>query len=421
MAVAGGLGATAGAGAALANFVSPPMAAGLGGSASVLAMCGDAWVQRRQGKTQANETWQSSVLNGPATFNDSGLSSHTNSVLHALNPDERVVPFSPLRGPYLLSIVDWCRRLDGKRMWQVTGGAGSGKTRLLIEVAEHLADKNYECGWVRHGQAIPAAKAALTRPGRVLLIVDDVDASPRQQHDLAGMLSILASTPRNQVKVIFCGREFASWWANIRADMDPTDQAAFTPAGRTILTPALASMADQPQQFRGAVKHYARHFDRPVPTASLPSNATITSLAELHAAAAITAYNGLTGPIDVTTALRELFTAEEAWWLSNAAEQQPPIGQPLPVLQSAITAATLIGADSMAQAARRLAQLPGLTASSYERRMELALWLRQLYAQRNGRWLDPHLPAHLVDRYAALCATAQPGLPEALAVTALIS
>jgi hypothetical protein len=235
------------------------------------------------------------------------------------------------------------------------------------------------------------------------------------------MLSILANAPENTVKVIFCGREFASWWATLRANMDPNEQAALTPAGRTILTPTLASRADQPQQFQGAVRHYARHFDRPVPPASLSNNSNVTSLAELHAAAAITAYNGLTGPIDVSTALRQLFAAEETWWLSDAADQQPPIGQPLTVLQAAITAATLIGADSVDQAARRLAHLPGLTASSYERRIELALWLHQLYAQRNGQWLDPHLPAHLVDRYAALCTATQPGLPQALATTALTS
>ncbi|USA04992.1 hypothetical protein NCG97_37120 [Streptomyces lydicamycinicus] len=303
----------------------------------------------------------------------------------------------------------------------MTGQAGSGKTRLLIEAVRQLVDTDYECGWVRHGQAIAAAEVAVARPGRILLVVDDVDALPRQQHDLAGMLGILARAPTSRVKVVFCGREFTSWWARIRAGMDPADQAVLAPAGRTILTRTLASAADQPLQFQGAVRHYARHFDRPVPPASLTNSATVISLAELHAAAAITAFNGLTGLVDLTTALRQLFTTEEAWWIANAAEQHPAINQPLPVLQSAIAAATLVGANSMDQAARRLARLPGLTASSYERRTELALWLHQLYAQRNGQWLDPHLPAPLADRYAALCTAAQPGLPVALATAALTS
>ncbi|MFD9523574.1 hypothetical protein [Streptomyces sp. NPDC059979] len=341
------------------------------------------------------------------------------SVLYALNPDQRVVPFSPLRRPQLLSVVDWCQGSGEKRMWQVTGGAGSGKTRLLIEVVQQLASKDFACGWVRHGQAVAAVEAAVARPGRVLLIVDDVDASPRVQDDLAGMLTVLAQARAGRVKILVCGREFSSWWARVRASMDPADQAVLVPAGRTVLTTSLAGPADQLQQFHGAVRHYARYFDRPAPGAALTVTATAISVAELHAAAAITAYRGLTGPVDLTTALRQLFTAEEAWWRTNAAAQQPAITLPLPVLQCAITAATLVGADSMDHAIRRLAHLPGLTTSSHEHRTELALWLRQLYAQRGGQWLDPHLPAYLADRYAALCIGAHPGLAAALATAAL--
>ncbi|MEU8992885.1 hypothetical protein AB0C98_42015 [Streptomyces sp. NPDC048558] len=403
----------------MANFVSPPIAAGLGGGASALALYGETWWQRRQERAHADTAWESAVLAGPAAIAGSRFAAHAGSVLYALNPDQRVVPFSPLRRPDLLSIVDWCLGPSEKRLWQVTGGAGSGKTRLLIEAVQQLAGKNFECGWVRHGQAATAAEAAITRPGRVLLVIDDVDASPRQQDDLTGMLSTLARAPAGQVKVVLSGREFASWWARVRAAMDPADQAVLAPAGRTTLTRALASPADQLQQFQGAARRYARHFDRPVPAAALTGTTTAISVAELHAAAAITAYNGLTGPVDLTTALHQLFTTEETWWLTNAAEQQPAIRLPLPVVQGAITAATLVGADSMDQAVRRLAHLPGLTISSHERRTELALWLHQLYAQRGGQWLDLHLPAYLADRYAALIVTAQPGLPAALAAAAL--
>ncbi|MBK3625317.1 hypothetical protein JHN59_10745 [Streptomyces sp. MBT49] len=314
--------------------------------------------------------------------------------------------------------MDWCQTPDGKRIWQVVGSAGSGKTRLLIEAVEQLADEHVECGWVRHGHAVAAAEAALTRRGRVLLLVDDVDASPRQQDDLAGMLTTLARAPSGRVKIVLCGREFASWWAQIRAAMDPADQAILSPAGRTQIPTALADANDQFQQFHGAVRQYARYFDRPVPSASLTGVTTAISVAELHAAAAITAYQGLTGPIELTTALRQLFTAEETWWRMNAAEHSA-ITLPLATLQGAIAAATLIGADNLEQAVRRLAQLPGLTSSTNERRTELALWLRQLYAQRGGQWLDPHLPAYLADRYAALCVVAHPGLPAALAAAAL--
>lgn len=416
--VAGGLGAVSGSGAALANFVSPPVAAGLGGGASLLALYGDARWQRRQESAHADTAWAFAVLDGPAV-SGSRPAAQAGSVFHSLNPDQQVVPFSPLRRPHLLSLLDWCRGPDKRRVWQVSGSAGSGKTRLLVAAVHQLAREGIDCGWVKHGQAVAAAEAAIGRPGRVLLVLDDVDASPRQQDDLAGLLATLARSSSGRVKAVLCAREFASWWSRIRAAMDPGDQAVLTPAGRTVLAPSLAGLADQAQQFQGAVRHYARHFGNPAPPATLNSTATAVSVAELHAAAAVTAYNGSAGPIDMTTALRELFTAEEAWWLTSAAEQQPPLTLPLPVLQRAITAATLVGADSMEQTVRRLAHLPGLTGTSAAHRTELALWLRQLYAQRADQWLDPHLPSCLADRYAALAVSAHPGLPAALAAAAL--
>ncbi|MER5386174.1 hypothetical protein ABT040_39045 [Streptomyces sp. NPDC002688] len=368
----------------------------------------------------ADVAWANAVLRGPA-MTEVRPPTQMGSILYALNPDEQVVPFSPLRRTELMSFVDWCRGPSERRTWQVAGGPGSGKTRLLIEAARQLSGDGVECGWVRHGQAVAAVEAALRRSGRVLLIVDDADAYPRQQDDLVGMLTLLARNPEVQVRIALSGREFASWWASARAAMDPADQAVLTPAGRTVLSPSLAGQADQPQQFQGAVRHYARYFDRPVPAASLAGVATAISLTELHAAAAVSAFNGLTGPVELKTALRQLFTAEEAWWRANAASQQPPLPLPLSLLQCAVTAATLVGAENMDQATRRLAHLPGLTSSSHEQRTELALWLHQLYAQRGGQWLDPHLPAYLADRYAALCASAHPGLPTALATAALIT
>ncbi|MGW9450190.1 hypothetical protein [Streptomyces sp. NPDC055632] len=413
--VAGGLGATAGSWAALANFVPAPVAAGLGAGAGGLVMLADAWRQRRQGVAQADASWSRWVLAAPAVAVGSRPGDRSGGVLQALNPDERVVPFSPLRRTELLSLAEWCRGTRDGRVWLVTGDAGSGKTRLLVELVEHLEGGRVACGWVGHGHAVAAMETAAARRDRVLLIVDDVDASPRLQEDVAGMLRVLAEIPEGRVKVVLCGREFSSWWAGLRASMDPAEQAALVPAGRTTLSGLLAGPEDQAQQFQGAVRHFARHFGRPVPVVALDGADTSFSVAELHAAAAIAAYGGLAGSVDPATALRQLFTAEEAWWRVDAAAQHPAVPLPLTVLQRAMTAAALLGADSLEQAVRRLAHLPGLTGSSVEQRTELALWLRQLYKQRGGQWLDPHLPAHLVDRYAALRVAADPGLAAALA------
>ncbi|MFJ8016170.1 hypothetical protein [Streptomyces sp. NPDC096339] len=253
----------------------------------------------------------------------------------------------------------------------------------------------------------------------MMLIVDDVDTQP-DYRDLTAMLAAVVRRDASvRLRVILVGRDFGEWWGQLRDGLDPVVDAKLKPPGHTRLSAMGATTADQEQLFDVALGHYARRFGRSVPSVGLTGLTLATPIAELHAAAASAAYHSLTGSVSIDAALQHLFRSEEAWWLANAAAWS--ITSPLPVLQAAVTAATLVGADDRAQCARRLACLPGLTTASTERLDDLARWLHQLYTQRGGTWLDPHLPAQLAERYAVRCATAQPSLPSALAAAALTS
>lgn len=411
-----GTGVVSGALAAGANFVPVQWAAGLGASAGAIALCsGVAW-QRRADLREAAQAWHAAVAPGPDGSSPDDAAAQGNSVLAALNPDREVVPYSPLHGSHLREMVRWCGEPGRGPVWRVAGPAGAGKTRLLIEAAHLLEQEGWTCGWVRRGRAADAVAAAGLRPGGVLLIVDDADTLP-DHSDLANMLTAVVRGECPLVRIVLGGRDFGGWWRDLRASLDPVVHAAVTPSGPTRLTGLAGTPADREQMFANAARRYAALLDRPVRSIALTGPHAGATFAELHAAAAATAERGLNGSVDLGTALDYLFVIEESWWAANAAEAG--ITHAPAVLNAAITMATLLGANDCEQTARRLGCLPGLTTTPSERLTELALWVRQLYPQRSGMWLAPHLPARLAELYAVRCAARQPGLPTALATAAL--
>lgn len=375
----------------------------LGVVSGALTWLGSDWQQRHQEDEQANKAWESAVTHGPAVGGATTHQAAHESLLTALNPDQEVVPFSPLHLADLRRLVDWCHDDGDRRVWMVTGAAGSGKTRLLLEATHRLTEEGWRCGWVRRGKATDAVEAADRQSRRpVLLVVDDADTYP-DQNDLASMLTaVVGADPTSQSRVVLAGRDFGGWWVKLGAGLDPVVHSRL-PTGRihrTVLA-AHVSKDDQQQLFAHAVRRYSRHFGVPQPTVVLTGMSPKTPLAEIHAVAAVVAYHGLTGPVPMEDALQELFVAEELWLQENAADRG--IRLRLPVLQAAIAAATLIGAADQAEMMRRLRCLPGLTTAPDSRLEGLASWLHQVYRQRGNDWVDLHLPAFLAERYAARC------------------
>jgi hypothetical protein len=410
-AIAVTVGAVATSVSALANFVNVWQAAVMGVGSGALGGMGALWWERRQEVEQRQAAWAATVTSGPAGQSVLDGAAAADSVLAVLNPDREVVPFSPLRGADATAAVQWCDGAGDLRVWRVAGEAGNGKTRLLLEVQHRIENRGWRCGWVRRGRAADAVTAAALQEEPVLLLVDDADTLPDHQ-DLATMLTAVARTEAHtRLRVVLAARDFGDWWGQLRAGLDPAVDARLRPPGRTRLTAWGTTTADKHQLFEAALRHYARHFDLAPPAITLTGITVATPVAELHAAAVSAVYHGLSGSIPISTALQQLFTTEENWWQTNAAYWDIPY--PLPVLQAAITAATLIGADDRAQFSRRLHCLPGLTTAPVKSRNDLALWVHQLYAQRGGEWLDPHLPARLAERYAVTCAASQPALAAA--------
>jgi hypothetical protein len=108
----------------------------------------------------------------------------------------------------------------------VTGNAGTGKTRLAVQVARRLARySEWEPVWVRPGMAGLAIPAAAGRGRPVLVILDDA------ANDVDGtvdVLTALAATPADAaVRVLLLARDSGRWWAEVlnRGGWDDADLA----------------------------------------------------------------------------------------------------------------------------------------------------------------------------------------------------
>jgi hypothetical protein len=130
-------------------------------------------------------------------------------------------------------------------------------------------------------------------------------------------------------------------------------------------------------------------------------------------------YDDLTGPVDVDTALGRLFDIEEAWWQERATAAGLPTTLGMPVLRSVVVAGVLLAADGLDDAVGVLRRLPGLTGVGVDLLRNLALWLRGLYPNKAGGWLNPHLPGRLTERYTATQLATNPALTAAIAAAVL--
>jgi|GEM_PF-6336584 hypothetical protein len=408
-----GLVAAAGAVAALANFVGLPLAVGLGAGSGAAGFAGPLLWERHTSRRDLYQAWADAVDAGPA----SDPVSAPGSLLALLNPDQQIVRFNLRRAQQMGPLLTWCTQHQDGNVWLLAGAAGEGKTRLLVEAARRLVGAEWICGWVRHGRESTVVDVAARWDRPVLLIVDDADTRP----DLPALLTALSHRRDDQVRVVLAAREFGEWWTRLRGKM-PREIAAALPAGRTDLPALVSDMHGQQQQFTIALRAYAHARQVAIPAATLAPTPAPLPVVLIHAAAAVTVAGSLTGTVDIDTALRQLFDWEETWWRQRAADSRRydtlhTLG--LPALQDTIVLAVLLGADNLDDAAGRLRHLPGLGSTHDTLRRELASWVRELYPQRAGDWLNPHLPARLVERYVAARLAAHPPLVAAIAAAAL--
>lgn len=131
---------------------------------------------------------------------------------HLLEPGLGVVPFTGRRLELEL-LEQWCNA-SGSLVRLVTGGGGSGKTRLALELRKRMAQRGWRCVIVAEGgegDVVQRARAAAPR-ARLLLVADYAEAR-------AGLEKLLNAAARDEgcVRVLLLARHTGDWWQRLGA------------------------------------------------------------------------------------------------------------------------------------------------------------------------------------------------------------
>jgi hypothetical protein len=124
-----------------------------------------------------------------------------------LRPEHGLVPFLG-RQAVLDRITGWCQDLAGRPVLLVTGGGGSGKTRLSREACVQMLVAGWDAGLADDTRRDGTATDRLARP--TLLVVNDADLR-------TGLIAALVDYLRQddagpQVALLLLARAAGDWW-----------------------------------------------------------------------------------------------------------------------------------------------------------------------------------------------------------------
>ena len=345
-----------------------------------------------------------------------------------LRPDHGLVPFLG-REAVLDQITGWCQGLAGSPVLLVTGGGGSGKTRLGREACVQMLVAGWDAGLADDTRRDGAATDRLQR--RTLVVVDDADLRTGL---IAALLDYLrwddAGPP---VGLLLLARATGDWWERLVRQQELAD--AYTILD---LNQHPVPLVGRTEHFRRASAAFAAYGGLGGQPAEPPSAGELADPAYaepllIHIAALLRTVDmpappappgpsGDRAPGDNTTAvqrdapartrlLRALCERERTRWYELGEKSHLLFNPDLPLADQVVALATLTAAADPACATSLLAALPNQAEVTRIGAEALAVWAHGLYAGP-GYWnpLRPDLLAeqHLADtaQLAALATTA---------------
>ncbi len=127
-----------------------------------------------------------------------------------LRPEEEVVSFWPR--PELDELLSWMVTGGYAKVQLVTGGGGTGKTRLARQLAGDVAGLGVRSLWVAAGAEPGAARTARDAATPVLLIVDYAETRTGLRELLA---EVMSDTDGPDMSVLLLARSPGEWWQQL--------------------------------------------------------------------------------------------------------------------------------------------------------------------------------------------------------------
>ena len=150
-----------------------------------------------------------------------------------LRPEHGLVPFLG-REPALDQITAWCQDPAGRPVLLVTGGGGSGKTRLGREACVQMLVAGWDAGLADDQSRDGAATDRLARP--TLLVIDDADLR-------TGLISALVDYLRRDdagppAGLLLLARAAGDWWDRLVRQQELADAYTILDLDRQPVPPA---------------------------------------------------------------------------------------------------------------------------------------------------------------------------------------
>ena len=332
-----------------------------------------------------------------------------------LHPEYGLVPFLG-RQLLLDRITGWCQDPAGLPVLLVTGGGGSGKTRLGREACVQMLAAGWDAGLADDRRRDGAATDRLQRP--TLLVVDDADLR-------TGLISALVEYLRwddagPPVALLLLARAAGGWWDRLVRQQDLADSYTVLDLDRHLVPPA--GRAEHFRRASAAFAAYrgpqARQADAP-PAAELEDPAYAEPLL-IHIAALLRTVD-TSAPLppgpgeerppeqDSTTGqpglpvrqalLKALCQRERDRWQRLGEESHLFFNPDLRVDDQVVALATLTAAADQPSATSLLAALPNQAEVTRIGAEALAAWAHRLYAGP-GYW-NPLRPDLLAEQHLA--------------------
>lgn len=331
-----------------------------------------------------------------------------------LRADAETVPFYG-RTEELGRLRDWAKG-SGLSVKMITGPGGQGKSRLARQFAAELAGEDWIVGLLGDihrtaDQVLPERLQGRRR--KMLLVVDYAETKP----ELIARLLARMARPKEAVRVLLLSRSAEGWWQDL-ADSSFELGEMLATAEVYELTGS-ASAVEDVERFRTTMQTFATALtllpDAWVPRK--PSSAELETLlavrfesplaAQMAALAAVLGDpDGTAGGLGGESPEAVILSHEKRYWSGVAATRK--LDFEVPVLRSAVAAATLCGAADVAAAIALAGRVPYLADQPQTVLLATSGWLRTLYPALGSGILGSLQPDVLGESLVAAVIREQP-------------